>query len=473
MPGFALRTSKQDALHPIIVAQATRVHPAIHLLELDRSKKAGEEIVTSKTLGRYLEFFSAIFRVFDHGPPCVGSLEKALCAYGASEDRMNAAHSSMVWAKDEAVKIHMCWRFVWNCWKRSRGSRDYVLSKLKSFFNKEGLVSDSEDAWPSYDEAILSTPVHAQTAAVSKRRQLVVSISSDAEEQPRYRPPTFPPSLRKQVLEPELPAASFVDLSTPAPCRPNQPSVHEELSTSSAPTSSVKPSSAAHPAHAGQSEAATSERPRASAKRRVPAAHIIPAPDHVELSPEKADAEGPEAAGPEPKEKKKKKKKQNTKKTKKAKNGKPKGGRGETAANTTPAKKGVRAAEVTPEKESERDPAELQTHLENSDAYLTRLSELRKKLRIKVLTQRHPPPEARYRRLVERGKVIFQVTSRAATETKWTTVGQFMYNRWEDQTAERCAAFLVWVCKLGYARPQLSSIRAELISQPGSLSGAS
>ena len=74
---------------------------------------------------------------------------------------------------------------------------------------------------------------------------------------------------------------------------------------------------------------------------------------------------------------------------------------------------------------------------------------------------------------MERGKVIFQVTSRAATETKWTTVGQFMYNRWEDQTAERCAAFLVWVCKLGYARPQLSSIRAELISQPGSLSGAS
>ena len=338
---FTLSPSKQDSFVPLIVAQAIRVFPKVSLVELDKSAaKPSKEGVTCATLAKYVESFSDVFRLFSHGPPCVGSIEKCLCRYGASRHRIPVAHACASWAKDEAVKIHMRWRFVWNCWKRSPTSRNDTLSRLKALFNSEALLSDSEDndAWPSDDEAILRTPLPA--AVPSTCRCLVLSISSDSDLPPANRHvPTVNlcTPARKQASVDELgppkklrrraasPMQASVD-KQPAPCRP--------ASTSCQPQ----------------------QTPRASR------AHLISPPAHVELSPcampvEQASVEADKTKkkkGPDGKLKAHKKQNKTKKHKKKVADGKLKENQ-KKAADGTPAKTRKQTAEIFPAKTSKRN----------------------------------------------------------------------------------------------------------------------
>ena len=284
---FALSPSKQDSLVPLIVAQATRVFPKVSLVELDKSAaKPSEEGVTCATLAKYVELVSDVFRLFSHGPPCVGSIEKCLCQYGASRHRIQVAHACASWAKDEAVKIHMCWRFVWNCWKRSPTSRNYTLSRLKALFSSEALLSDSEDndAWPSDDEAILRTPLPAAVPPTCRR--LVLSISSDSDLPPAKRHvPTV------NLCTPARKQASVDELGPPKKLRrraasPMQASVDElghpkNLSSRRRAGSPMQASVDKQPGPCRP--ASTSCQPQQTP--RASSAHIIPPPAHVELSP--------------------------------------------------------------------------------------------------------------------------------------------------------------------------------------------
>ena len=284
---FALSPSKQDSFVPLIVAQATRVFPKVSLVELDKSAaKPSEEGVTCATLAKYVELFSDVFRLFSHGPPCVGSIEKCLCQYGASRHRIQVAHACASWAKDEAVKIHMCWRFVWNCWKRSPTSRNYTFSQLKALFSSEALLSDSEDndAWPSDDEAILRTPLPAAVPPTCRR--LVLSISSDSDLLPAKRH-----VLTVNLCTPARKQASVDELGPPKKMRrraasPMQASVDElghpkKLSSRRRAASPMQASVDKQPGPCRP--ASTSCQPQQTP--RASSAHIIPPPAHVELSP--------------------------------------------------------------------------------------------------------------------------------------------------------------------------------------------
>ena len=124
--------------------------------------------------------------------------------------------------------------------ERSKTSRNYTLSRQKSFFHEEALTSDDECdvEWPTDDEAIMFTPFPAPALPTERARILrpVLSIS-DAE----------------------APAAeATVDLTTPT--RPKGASGRDcPISDTDAPASHIIPP----PAHAALSPHVAS--PRASA----------------------------------------------------------------------------------------------------------------------------------------------------------------------------------------------------------------
>ena len=103
---------------------------------LSPGKHPGEEVVRAGTMAAAVDLFADVLREVPSGPPCMSSIESILGAYARSDSRLLASQSSG-WIRAESEKIHMMWRLIWNCWKRSPTSRKgHVMVRLKSILTE-------------------------------------------------------------------------------------------------------------------------------------------------------------------------------------------------------------------------------------------------------------------------------------------------------------------------------------------------
>ena len=178
-----LTADGQDALAKILarhlfdVTKSTCRAPP--LIELERGKK-GQEIVTQAVVARHLEMLLDIFYVCPHAPPAKVSLvqptEAALDTHTHS-----VGYNKYKWARDEAEKIHMTWRYCWGNYKRGPSSRGYALNRIKACFDcsdkkkSSGMLpfnklGDVEDIPESDDENAPSAPEVMVVGSPPKRR---------------------------------------------------------------------------------------------------------------------------------------------------------------------------------------------------------------------------------------------------------------------------------------------------------------
>ena len=467
MPGFKFSGPKQNKFVTLVLGQACRVFPGAALIEL--CKREGEEVATVKTLSRCRDFFQEVLKEFPHGPPVQASLERALLLYSKSPDCMVAAQRSPTWARDEAEKIHMCWRFVWNCWKRSKNSRNYTMSRLKSTLDTYAsesssvsapgaVVSDDEcgdgstDAyggeWPTDDEAIMFTPVPAPTLPMNRARSLrpVLSIS-DSEEPVKPVKPTV------------------LDLSTPLPAHvvPTFPPRDSHILPPPACGVELSPL----PAVSAEHPPGTSRKPRAMKKSKGKKGGKKGKKKKAETTPSPKGKKEKAEKTPSPKGKKEKAEK--TPSPQAVDNRTPAAKRKVSSAEgPTPMKKQKSKTDsptVTCSPSAAPDP-DLQRSI-----WLDVLKDVLKKCKIKR-TPQATTGHVRTSKMCQRQSVIWQTTIKMGKGSKRMVWGQVTLGHFGEgnDTSERVAWFLDWVAKLGYTKKEWTEIREAVLEEPGRLS---
>ena len=189
MPGFAWNDAKKfKTMAHCINFQACR--------EKDRGPGWGTIIVDEKgyvdhiMVGKHEQFMADVLNAFPHGPPCIGSLKVATRFYVELFPQRCAAPEW--WIEHEANKIHVLWKFVWNCFRRSPRSNYHSLDRLKTLLTLQRAgrkeldpaCEDSHDGpedWPDDEDARLATPLPGKPRTL--RAELsVVSVASSGED---------------------------------------------------------------------------------------------------------------------------------------------------------------------------------------------------------------------------------------------------------------------------------------------------
>ena len=153
-------------------------------------------------------FMADVLSQFPHGPPAVGSIKIATKFWTELYQP-----SVPVDINHESSKIHVLWRFIWNCFKRSSRSKHFALDRLKGILSlqragranlrPEGVHDEDEsddENWPEDEDARIATPAPEEPEAppiVSRYLREVLSIPSSAKEEPEA-----PPAGSAAVLEP-------------------------------------------------------------------------------------------------------------------------------------------------------------------------------------------------------------------------------------------------------------------------------
>ena len=156
MPGFKWKSeAKIEAMAKIIFNQSTRCQGTGTLCELEQ--RGHEQIVNKKVVSDHLQFMQETLTEFAHGPPCISSILASVrlhCKLAGDEGNDS-------WIGVETTKIKILWRFVWGCYKRSKNSQDYAMSRLKAIIEmKPHAAGDSlqiDESTRSFPRRTLAT----------------------------------------------------------------------------------------------------------------------------------------------------------------------------------------------------------------------------------------------------------------------------------------------------------------------------
>ena len=192
MPGFAWSdAAKFKKFAHVINFQMVRVEgrPGQGTIVVDDKGYVDWTVIAS-----HEQFMADVLTAFPHGPPCIGYLRIATRFY------VELFHSGSPpvpdsWIDHEVNKIHLLWRFIWNCFQRSPRSKHFALDRLKTILSlqragREHLDPDAEDVdpliaddWHDDEDARLATPARPVSQRELVAHPSVVSVTSSGPDE--------------------------------------------------------------------------------------------------------------------------------------------------------------------------------------------------------------------------------------------------------------------------------------------------
>ena len=126
------------------------------------------------TLARHLQLLRSVFTDQPRSPPTRASIAVAIRDALDMHANSRAGQRTFALSKDEAQKLHMIWRRLWQCLKRCQMSRDYATNTLKACFDTAGAVAHKEESDQELQTCVVdsSQDEKPQPQPPAKRRRL-------------------------------------------------------------------------------------------------------------------------------------------------------------------------------------------------------------------------------------------------------------------------------------------------------------